>query len=85
MRYMNWKTLISEIQAYGNLTQSAVGEACGTTQSTISSLVLREGSEPSYSLGAQLKELHRKVSRKSNATSLKKSSGIDASTDKTTV
>lgn len=64
---MNWKILIAEIQEYGGLTQAEVGEKCGTTQSTISSLVNREGGEPSFSLGAKLKELHKKLSRKQPA------------------
>jgi len=64
---MNWKILIAEIQEYGGLTQAEVGEKCGTTQSTISSLVNREGGEPSFSLGAKLQELHKKLSRKQPA------------------
>lgn len=58
---MNWKQLIAEIQEYGNLTQSEIGEKCGTTQSTISSLVNREGGEPVFSLGSKLRDLHKKV------------------------
>jgi transcriptional regulator with XRE-family HTH domain len=70
MRYspdMNWKILIAEIQEYGGLTQAEVGEKCGTTQSTISSLANRSGGEPSFSLGSKLKELHKKLARKQPA------------------
>lgn len=61
---MNWKIIIAEIQEYGGLTQADVGEKCGTTQSTISSLINREGGEPSFSLGVKLKELHKRLVRK---------------------
>ena len=57
---MNWKQLIAEIQEAGDLTQAEIGEKCGTTQSTISSLINREGGEPSFSLGVKLKELHKR-------------------------
>ena len=61
---MNWKKLIAEIQEYGGLTQTEIGEKCGTAQSTISSLVNRKGGEPSFALGQQLIALHKKESRK---------------------
>jgi len=60
-----WKKIISEIQEHGSLTQYEIGEKCGTSQSTISSLVHREGSDPSFSLGEKLKNLHRKVTKRS--------------------
>lgn len=41
------------------MTQADIGKHCGTTQSTISSLVNREGGEPSFSLGAKLIDLHK--------------------------
>lgn len=68
MRYdlaMNWKFLIAEIQECGDLTQAEVGEKCGTAQSTISSLVNREGGEPSFALGKKILELHKATLRKS--------------------
>lgn len=61
---MNWKIIIAEIQEYGGLTQTEIGEKCGTTQSTISSLINREGGEPSFSLGVRLEDLHKKIARK---------------------
>ena len=61
---MNWKTLIAELQQRG-MTQAEIGEACGTSQSTISSLIVR-GGEPAYSLGAKLRELHKKQMRSAN-------------------
>jgi len=61
---MNWKLLIAEIQELGDLTQAEIGEKCGTAQSTISSLVNREGGQPSFSLGEKLKALHKRVSKR---------------------
>lgn len=62
---MNWKLLIAEIQEYGDLTQAEVGEKCGTAQSTISSLVNRDGGEPSFALGQKILALHKAILRKS--------------------
>lgn len=67
MRYsgaMNWKLLIAEIQEHGDLTQAEIGEKCGTTQSTISSLVNRDGGEPSFALGQKIIALHKVTLRK---------------------
>lgn len=58
-----WKKLIAEIQEFGDLTQSEIAAKCDTAQSTISSLINRDGGEPSYSLGEKIKELHKKVSK----------------------
>jgi transcriptional regulator with XRE-family HTH domain len=66
---MNWKLLIAEIQERGDLTQTEIAEKCGTAQSTISSLIRRDGGEPNFSLGEKLKDLHKRVSkRKQKAT-----------------
>ena len=59
-----WKQIIAEIQEYGDLTQAEIGEKCGTTQSTISSLVNRDGGEPTFSLGEKLQTLHKKLSKR---------------------
>lgn len=61
---MNWKMLIAEIQERGDLTQAEIGEKCGTTQSTISSLVNRDGGEPSFALGQKILALHKATLRK---------------------
>jgi len=65
---MNWKTIISDIQTVGKLTQAQIGKACGTKQSTISSILNTEGSQPAYPLGVKLMDLHRKTMRKSART-----------------
>jgi DNA-binding XRE family transcriptional regulator len=64
MRLMNWKNIIAEIQATGSLTQAEIAKACGTAQTTISSLINREGGEPGHSLGEKLMALHKKQMRK---------------------
>ena len=46
------------------MTQAEIGKHCGTTQSTISSLVNREGGEPSFSLGSNLISLHKRTTKK---------------------
>ena len=68
IKAMNWKTIISDIQSVGRLTQAQIGKACGTTQSTISSLFNQAGAQPAYPLGAKLMELHKKTMRKSRTT-----------------
>lgn len=61
---MNWKKTIAEIQERGNLTQAEIAQKCGTGQSTISSLIRREGANPTYPLGVMLLEMHQKYTRK---------------------
>ena len=58
-----WKKIIQEIQLAGRLTQAEIGSKCGTTQTTINSLLSRENSEPRAGLGERLKALHKKVMR----------------------
>jgi len=57
---MNWKNIIAEIQDKGNLTQPDIAKKCMTAQTTISSLINREGGEPGHALGERLKALHAK-------------------------
>jgi DNA transposition AAA+ family ATPase len=59
-----WKQIIAEIQEFGDLTQAEIAGKCDTAQSTVSSLINRDGGEPSYSLGEKIKELHKKVSKR---------------------
>lgn len=59
-----WKKIIAEIQEYGSLTQTELADLCGTKQSTISSLVTQDKSQPRFALGEKLMALHKKYSRK---------------------
>lgn len=60
---MNWKNIIAEIQDKGSLTQSDIAKKCMTAQTTISSLVNRDGGEPGHALGERLKSLHAKCAK----------------------
>jgi hypothetical protein len=53
---MNWKTTISEIQAYG-LTQPQIAAACGCAQATNNDLANEKTKEPRHSLGQSLLRL----------------------------
>lgn len=62
---MDWKTLISEIQAAGH-TQASIASYCGCEQTTISALALGKTTDPKHSTGEKLKALH-KACRRSKA------------------
>lgn len=56
---MDWKQIISELQARG-YTQPQIARYCGCGQASISDLATGKTSQPRYSLGELLLQLHRK-------------------------
>lgn len=63
MRSMNWKNIIQDLIDAG-MTQSAIGNAIGISQASVSDLLTGKAKSTYYEAGELLVKLHRKVMRR---------------------
>ena len=63
---MDWKKLISDLQAAG-MTQAEIGRHANAAQNTICDIAHGRIPDPRYSIGDRLRSLHRKVMAKAKA------------------
>lgn len=62
---MDWKNIISDIQAALGLTQAQIAHKVGLSQVSISELASGKTGEPRFGAGSALLGLHRKALRTS--------------------
>lgn len=63
---MDWKKLISDLQAHG-LTQAEIGKRVNAAQPTICDIAHGRITDPRFSVGDRLRALHRRVTAKAKA------------------
>ena len=64
VRYMNWKTVITELLARGETLTSIATYVGGITPASIGALMRNPGQQPAWITGEKLLAMHKRLLRK---------------------
>ena len=61
MNYINWPQVIQDIKTRNEISFKAIGRMVGMSKDAIRKVAIGKTSEPNYSVGVKLLEIHKRT------------------------